>query len=285
LKWSDALLSVLFLISPPGWTAAQTRNYGFSVRWERSVERFHYRFQNPSAFETSELVPHDYTQSYWANNHWLTLENRYRIRRFLLETEVAGTPERTTRGDDFDRFFQPNGDVVVSGTTGNVSLRSFRIKQYVFVGASGGFDWHLGYQYRRDRSIFHAGTVLVTHTKPSLLFTDVTNERETAVSENHELRISMSRQWASSHRLRPRAVVEISPLLAARLNTKLPDKYPGRDFVDAAPGFLLEPGVSIEYDTRLPVSLSFRYSRAFSYRSSREFGRSALVFGFSLRAR
>jgi len=45
---------------------------------------------------------------------------------------------RTSTGDDHDTFFDPDGTVIVAGTTGGVSIRSFRFGQraeYARIGA------------------------------------------------------------------------------------------------------------------------------------------------------
>src|SRR5260221_10708152 len=95
---------------------------GVSVSIETTRDRWHYRFENPSSFSTAELVPHEFTQTYWGDNQWVVFGLRLaplaQGRGRLFETEIAATRPRTTRGDDYDTFFQPSGDVVVAGTTG-----------------------------------------------------------------------------------------------------------------------------------------------------------------------
>lgn len=84
----------------------------------------------------------------------------------LLETEAAATPQRSTRGDDYDTFFEPSGNVVIVGTTGGVSMRSWRVQQMIVLGKKAGADWLIGYQYRQDRSEFHPGLKSTRHTQP-----------------------------------------------------------------------------------------------------------------------
>lgn len=95
---------------PAGW---------ISVASEVTRDRFHYTFENPSSFDTAELVPHEFTQTYWADNVWLIVRARFNADNHLFETEFAATAQRSTRGDDYDTFFQPWGDVAISWTTGN----------------------------------------------------------------------------------------------------------------------------------------------------------------------
>jgi hypothetical protein len=127
---------------------------GISVGVETTRDRFHYRFENPSSFDTVDLVPHEFTQTYWADNRWLVVRARFGVQHHLFESEVAATPLRTTRGDDYDTFFQRTGDVVVSGTTGDVAMRSWRAQQTIGLGRAAGVDWNIGYQFRHDRSVF-----------------------------------------------------------------------------------------------------------------------------------
>ena len=49
----------------------------------------------------------------------------------FFQSEFAVTRRRVTRGDDYDTFFQPTGDVVVAGTTGDVAMRSWRARQTI----------------------------------------------------------------------------------------------------------------------------------------------------------
>lgn len=49
--------------------------------YERTRDRFHYRFENPSSFDTSELVPHEFTQTYWGDNHWFVVRGVLRRKR------------------------------------------------------------------------------------------------------------------------------------------------------------------------------------------------------------
>src|SRR5262249_3886870 len=46
--------------------------------------------------------------------------HRYAIRGDVLKTEFAIAPERQMPGSDLDTFHDPNDDIVVSGTAGDV---------------------------------------------------------------------------------------------------------------------------------------------------------------------
>ena len=64
-------LGALLLASPA--RAQQPERSGISFAYERTRDRFHYRFENPSSFDTPELVPHEFTQTYWGDNQWLVV--------------------------------------------------------------------------------------------------------------------------------------------------------------------------------------------------------------------
>lgn len=273
-------LTVALLVAAPVATSAQQQgDSGFSVRYEVSRDRFHYRFENPSSFSTTELVPHEFTQTYWGDTQWAAVRARYRLGRLRLETEVAATPQRSTRGDDFDTFFQPDGDVVGSGTTGNVSMRSWRVRQTSEIARVAGFAWRIGFAYRRDRSLFHPGEKIVTHTRPPSRDVSVTYDRETTFSETYESQLGVSRRWQVPHGWRVEIDVEMAPTTLARLTTILPDKYPGQEIVFSALVFTLSPTLTVSRGERWPVSLSLGFTRTFSYVSSRQFERNALAVG------
>lgn len=281
-RFLTCLMGAVGILAQAGAADAQEAQSGFTISYEVSRDRFHYRFENPSSFDTAELVPHDFKQEYWGDNHWLVLQGRYRVGERLLETEFAATPQRTTRGDDFDTFFQPSGDVVVSGTTGNVSLRSWRIRQSIPVGEAAGLAWQVGYQYRRDRSIFHPGTKIVSHTQPTSRVVSTTYDRETTTSETHELQFGARRAWGSSQGWRVWLGVDLAPTTNARLTTVLPDKYPGREILFNAIVFTVNPALTVSHGERWPLSLSVGYNRTFSYFRSREFQRNAVNVGVGI---
>jgi hypothetical protein len=248
---------------------------GVSVSFEATRDRFHYQFENPSSFDTVEPVPHSFRQTYWGDHRWLVVNAAYRLGGRGLATEVAATAQRTTRGDDFDTFYQPDGDVAVSGTTGNVSLRSWRLRQTIALGRAFGVGWHAGYQYRRDRSVFHDGTKIVTHTQPPSRVESLETTRATTISTVHEVQFVAAHDWTTSGGWRGRVEMAMSPTTNARLTTLLPDKYPGREILFTAIVFTLAPRVTIAYGKRWPIEVSVGGIRTFSYQDSRQFERTA----------
>jgi hypothetical protein len=249
---------------------------GVSVAIETTRDRWHYRFENPSSFGTAELVPHEFTQTYWGDNRWAVFRGHFRAGTHLFETEIAATAPKTTRGDDYDTFFQPSGDVVVAGTTGNVSMRSWRASQLIGVAHGAGLDWSVGYEYRRDRSIFGPGNKTVTHTQPASVESSIISTRETTVSQVYGVAIRASKRWAGN----AWSVVlgiDASPASRARLLTQLPDKYPGVDIVFAALANELRPSMQVCLGRHYPVSVTAGYARAARYKKSGEFVRNAVT--------
>src|SRR5687767_11874948 len=96
---------------------------GLALGYGARHDRHRYEFHNPCRFDTVELVPHSFVQTYTADNQWATLRGCYRALGQLWETGFGVTPQRTTYGDDYDTFLQPDGNIIVSGTRGKVSMR------------------------------------------------------------------------------------------------------------------------------------------------------------------
>lgn len=214
-------------VAPP----PPARRVEVSPAWELRWDEYRYRFENDSSFGTAQLVPHFFTQSYNADNRWLVVRARYHLARQRWETEFAMTPEVVTFGDDFDTFFQPDGDVVTVGTAGDVSLRSLRLSQRFVAIERGPSVLFASYAYRRDRARFHPADRVETHTKPASVAREFITTRETTISHVHEARIGVEFERRVGRAWRVDASLAVAPTAFARLVTKLPDKYPGRDIV------------------------------------------------------
>jgi len=252
---------------------APTVNAGYEIAYDR----FNYFFENPSTFDSPDLIPHNFTQTYWGDNQWAFVSARYRLAGEVMETTFAITPSRDTRGDDVDTFFLPRGDVATSGTSGRVDMRSMRIRQDMTLGTHLGLTWHGGYQYRRDRQDFHARQIkTVTHTQPASAESFPIDGAERTLSETHEVFAGISRTWQAS-RWRLRARVNASPIVQARLTTILPFKYPGREIVFAAPVFAINPMASAERGDQWRLSIVIAATRTLSYSDARRFNRRAIT--------
>src|SRR5262245_43655640 len=139
--------AALLAQAPPGWSA------GFTI--EPARESLRYRFDNPSSFNTQELVPHFFEQTYDTRNLWIGGRFTYALWGHTPETRASVTPEATRSADDFDTFFQPDGNVVVAGTTGNASIRSWQVSQRLTAERVRGADVGVLFTYRRDTARYH----------------------------------------------------------------------------------------------------------------------------------
>ena len=137
-----------------------------AVRVERRTEQFDYHFDNPSNFEPGPLVPHFFEQHYESGNTWLFVQADYSIANTALTTEVGFTPRVTTFASDIDTVFQPSGDVITSGTRGDVRLRSVSIQQHIAL--LRWRRWRLGVVvgYRRSAVDYLPSDRIVTHSRP-----------------------------------------------------------------------------------------------------------------------
>lgn len=220
--------------TPAPWSAAVTA--------ERTRESLRYRFENPSSFSTTELVPHFFEQTYDTANLWLGARLTHPFFGSAAEARAALTPQATRRADDFDTFFQPDGNVIVSGTTGDASIRSWRIEERILLRARRGVQIGGVITYRRDTARFHDGLGIVTMTLPP----------------SEERRLVTTREFTTSGMFDTSVFVDVtrgafsaggalSPVGSAKLSIELPDKYPGR---------------VIRFDSRYAAaSVELRYAR------------------------
>ena len=174
------------------------------------------------------LVPHYFRQYYVADNSWLEARAVLGRGNIRSVTRAGLAPEITTLGEDFDTFLQPDGDVVTSGTTGDVRLQSWRLEQRLVVHLSPHWSTSIRYGIQRDRARFLPATRIVTHTQPASIDESIVTTRETTISTMHEvgLGIAYSRlagRWRVTGRL------DVAPLVLGRLTVRLPDKYPDVD--------------------------------------------------------
>jgi hypothetical protein len=255
--------------------------FELSAAYEPRWESYWYRFENDSSFGTAELVPHFFRQSYDADNQWLAVQARYSVASQGWRTEFAITPEVVTYGDDFDTFFQPDGDIVTTGTAGDVSLRSLRLAQRFLAFERGPASVFADYVYRRDRAEFHPADRVVTHTKPPSESREFITTRETTISNVHEVRIGVEFGWRKGAWLTG-ASLSAAPTALARLVTKLPDKYPGRDIVFDA--IVLAASGEVSLSREWPswrVEVRADAGRTWSYVEERQYRRE----GYGLTAR
>ena len=263
--------------TPPGPGSA------VSVRYETHRDRLRYRFENPSSFDTGFLVPHEFTQGYVADNQWLVVSARFPFRGDRLEMEFGLTPEKTTYGDDFDTFFNPDGDVIVTGYEADVSMRSLRFVLWSYADI-WKFQFRAGYTFRRDRAHFHPMTErLVRHSSPPSESRTMIDLQETTISQVHELWFGVMKRAPLGSAWTLVAGADASPVTLARLTTILPLKYPGRELLFQAKVLALTGRVELVWrQWRWPVVFMLNHGRTWSYRSSGQFSRNTLQFAVQL---
>ncbi|OFW24543.1 MAG: hypothetical protein A3G21_18490 [Acidobacteria bacterium RIFCSPLOWO2_12_FULL_66_21] len=198
---------------------------------EPRSESLVYRFENPSRYDTSELVPHSFQQTYDTDNLWLGARAGHPFFKRRGRFEAAMSPAATRRADDFDTFHQPDGNVIVTGTTGNATLRGWRISDQVFLGSRKGVAFGLGYAHRHDHARFHDGDGITTTAMPASVVHRLVTTREDTTSQLHVVSwiAETSRDVGRRGSFAVRA--DIAPLARARLTVVLPDKYPGQRLV------------------------------------------------------
>jgi hypothetical protein len=196
-----------------------------------------YRFENASRLDTAELVPHYFVQHYESTQPWLVARARYPVAHRAAETFAGYAPPRGAFGSDVDTFFQPGGDVATSGTAGDVRMQGLSIDQRFALTPGPGWTLSLDGRYTRRRTDFLPAFRVVTHTSPPSTSSEFITTRETTVS--HEIRLGVSldsmRAIGGGWQLRIEGVAW--PAVRGRLVTDLPDKYPGEDIVFEAVAF------------------------------------------------
>jgi len=243
-------------------------------------DRFTYHFTNPSSFDTSALVPHFFEQRYVADNLWAEATLRY-LAHVRWETVVGVTPRRAAIADDYDTFFEPDGSVLVSGTTGAVLIRSFEVGQRAEVGRAGPIRLFAGYRFRLDRSDFEVGHKTVTRNGGLVEAIDVTT-REMTSSQMHEILFTatasrdLGSEWTVS------IGGELAPTTVGRLLVQLPDKYPGRDLVFIAKVLAGGARLTLTRQGRWPIELSVEGGHTWHYWSSDWMSRDSIGARFAV---
>jgi hypothetical protein len=249
------------------WLAVVTLAQGpwsFGAAVEPARESLRYRFENPSSFDTVDLVPHFFIQTYDTDHVWLTLLARHPLFGRRSETLVSLTPTDTRQADDFDTFLQPDGDVVVSGTTGNASQRGWSVEERVTTGRYRGADMGLVFRFRRDTARYHEGTRIVTTTQPPTHTESLVTTQEFVTSEMFDVGLS-----ATVVRGVGTASLQATPVGAARLSIELPDKYPGKTLVATARYSSLTGEASVNRKVgTLNARVGARLARVFGWRHS-----------------
>ena len=263
--------------------AAGGESWVLEVSYEWHRDQFRYSFDNPSSFDTPFLVPHNYTQRYWADHHWAVAKARYVALGSTFTTEFGATPRQRRRASDIDTFHNPGSDVITSGTDGDADLRAWRFAQWSH-GRIAGVPIRVGYRFRRDHADFHPDDVVVTHSNPASTARHFTTDQEFTTSQIQELAIETGAAWQPSAIWRVALTANASPWLAGTLTTELPQKYPGQELVSTAYAAAVGAGLQAEVSRgRATVVFGVEWGDTVSYRPSRAIERDVLAVSVGMR--
>jgi hypothetical protein len=268
-------------VEPPAASAPERAVFSLGVVYGH--DDYHYHFDNPSRFNTADTVPHYFEQDHEFDGPWVTGSARYRFAGRSWETRGRVSWPVSGAGKDYDTFFNPDGNVIVYGTTADTSAWSFEVGQTVEIGAARGFVGRIGYSYRRDRAEYHDSWSTTSTTKPPSQSQFWNTGRESTISQVHQVRAGVSRDVQASNRLRLHVVADCAPATLAHLTTLLPDKYPDQPIVFVAKAVSLEALADLAYaGGRTSWHIVLAYSGAWDYSSSSAFTRGGYQAGVLL---
>jgi len=221
----------LLIAAPAAAQPSEPPHVGIAVAAEHADLTYH--FTNPSSFNGGPLVPHFFEQRYTLDHLWLAIDARYRAAGIRWTTAGGTALPRDLPAEDFDTFFNSDGSVVVSGTTGDARIASLRVSQTGDVACVGRVSIAAGYQLRVDRADFGTGHKTVTRNGVLVDASEISTREHTA-SQLHEFLAAASASGGRRGGWRIDVSGEVSPLTIARLLVQLPDKYPGQDLTFVA---------------------------------------------------
>ena len=251
------------------------------VGLETPVERVTYHFDNPSTYNTADLVPHFFEQYYVLDNAWLVGRSTYRA-GVDWRTEAGLTTAREALATDYDTFFNPDGVTWVAGTTGDARVRSFRLSQALDVGRAGPFSLLGGYRVRGDFADFLAGERTDVRNGTVIARTVVTS-REHTTAMLHEIFIEAAHSRDVSDRWHLRVSLQATPAAIHRLSIQLPEKYPGQTLVYRTTTFAASAQAHLTGGSaRWPLTLAVESGRTWRYRPTQWVRRSRASVGIAV---
>src|SRR5262249_43825692 len=163
----------------------------------------------------------------------------------------------------------------VSGTTGGISIRSWRASQRAVVGGRGPLTLLTGYRVRVDRADWQLGHSTTTRNGVVVKAYD-TIDREHTDSQMHQILTALQVRPHAGRAWQAYADVEIAPVVASRLVVRLPDKYPGEDFAFLAKGGAATLAASLARGRRpVPFTVTAHVMRTWNYRATARLDRNA----------
>lgn len=220
-----ALLLGLQVPGQPDTDATGTR---LTVSVGPVSDTFSYVVFNPSTFEPGPLVPHRIDQRYQPMQLFARGRVDYRVRGVVMASSLSVAPPVTAPGSDVDTFVQPSGDVVTSGTQGEVRLWTLSLAHRIEMAQWRGWRVGVAVRYRRSTMDFLASDRIVTHSEPPSETREPVGGDETTWSHVVESGVFARRSSRVGHRWRLAGGIEGYPVARARLVIALPLKYPGQ---------------------------------------------------------
>lgn len=269
-------VAVALLVLIPAMARAQIHG-GLEVARERAT----YHFDNPSTFDTTDLVPHFFEQRYVLDNIWFTAKSQFRL-GVDLEATFGVTPVTQALATDYDTFFNPGNVVWVAGTTGDARIRSWRIGQAVRLGRTGRVVFTGGYRLRVDSADFLEGDR--TEIRNGILMNRaIITTREYTTAQRHEIFVGgrLGRDLRPGWRLDLSG--DVAPAAIHRLAIQLPDKYPGRTLVYRTTTLTAQGRVELTRAwTRWTMTLFAGANGTLNYDAKQRVNRTAVVGGLSI---
>lgn len=270
------LLPVVWLLSsgqapaaPAGPGRLPPDRPGISIRVEARAERFTFHVENPSNFEPGPLVPHFFEQRYDSDNTWVIVTGHYRLLGGAASTELGLTPRVTRAGSDVDTFFQPSGEVITSGTRGDVRLHSVSLQQRIEMSHWRGWTMGVTLGYRRSEMDFLPSDRIVTRSRPPSETREPVGGDETTWSHVIESGVTAAAPFDLGARWRLLANIEALPLTRARLTISLPLKYPGELIRQDTFGFGARGRLAVErHAARVSLGAALTLGGAWGYQST-----------------
>jgi hypothetical protein len=257
----------------------------FKVAVSDRVEHVTYHFNNNSAFDTSQLVPHYFEQKYDAGAVWLTASAAYSALGTRMTTTGGLTPHVTTAASDIDTFFDPSGDVITSGTDGLAHLWSFAVDQRMDIVRAPSWSLGLDVGYRQSRADFLPADIVVTHTMPTSTSSTYTTDPETTFSRVFGVGVYLSGSRRLNQDWDVTYDASATPAASARLTTELPVTHPGQDITFAALAFgaVARAGVSHTWG-RVAAGVELDAGLTRGYRQTADYRANTLAVAFFVRA-
>jgi hypothetical protein len=246
-------------------------------------DRVTYRFENPSSFDTPDLVPHFFEQHYVRDNAWVTGALAYRA-GVDWQTDAGLTVVRRGTATDYDTFFDPGGVTWVSGTSGDARMHAFRVSQRLRLGRAGAVQWWGGYRARIDFADFLEGDKTDARNG-TVVRRSVVTTREYTNAQRHEVFIAGTHERALSGRWTLLLDGDAAPAAIDRLAIRLPDKYPGRTLVYRTTTLATTAALTLRRSGAWPVDISVRGGRSWNYRSTDQARRSEIGLAVTVHAR